>query len=122
MDKFKKLINVLYESRDKATVFHFNTDINAHHTAFDDYVYMVNVMLDELVEMYMGKYGPIGEYKNITNYNKETDYIKYFEELVDDLERNKTQYVMSFDVFLINKLDDIIGQIYRLLYKLKHIK
>lgn len=122
MEKFKELISLLYESRDKSTIFHFNTDSEAHHKEFDTYAINIAELLDSLVEKYIGKYGNIGEYGVVTEYNKESDYTKYFTALVEDIETNKNTYIDENDTFLHSVLDDIIGELYSLLYKLKNIK
>ena len=86
MEKFKELIVLLYESRDKASIYHITVDSHSHHLAFDDYSNKIVEYIDTLIEMYIGKYGNIGDFTGILEYNKETDYVKYFQELVSIIE------------------------------------
>lgn len=122
MEKFKELVTLLFESRDKATLFHFNTDSDSKHRYLSDYVENIVEYTDTLIEMYSGKYGLIGEYGIITDYNKESDMVNYFTELVNTIEEHKDDFINPNDTFLHSKLDDIIGEVYLLIYKLKELK
>ncbi len=58
--------NKLFESREKAHVFHLQTKVFAEHEALDIFYKQVIKLIDEFVEVYQGQFGIIEDYQFIT--------------------------------------------------------
>ena len=121
MKPFVELANKLFESREKAHVFHLTIKSHENHMATQFYYEGILDVIDNLVEVWQGKYGMIEDYQ-FADYNSETDPIKYFEDLSKFIEMERYNFIPKEDTFLHNILDESLELLYKTLYKLKYLK
>lgn len=123
MKDYAEFINRLFESREQTHVFHLQSDSNSEHLALEDYYTDILDYIDDLVEIWQGQYDKIGEYQVIKDreYDK-TDPIKYLQDLAEWIQTNKFDYIKEEDTHLVSMVDDVVGIIYKTLYKLRFLK
>lgn len=115
-----EFFNKIFESREKSQIFHWMIKSHETHIAMEAYYTDVIEHLDTMIESYQGKYNILDGYMIMTE-NKETDPIKYFEEYVQFLEKERT-CIKQNDTFLHNQIDEIITITYKTLFKLKNLQ
>lgn len=123
MNSINKLATVLLTSQVQAQVFH--TRVNGEgayqlHNILEEYYNEIQSLNDSLIESYQGKYNFVvyEEELLISNFATRDAVIKYFEQLVSDVQ------ILSGSIsegFLESQVDDIIALIYSTLYKLNHL-
>ena len=116
-----QFISTLMSARTQAHVFHLQTPSFAAHKALDEYYSGLVDMIDGLVESYQGKYGIVQGYGNVAlqEYQSCDGIIMYFTTLVNFIEKSRT--MICQDSFIQNQIDELVAEIYRLLYKLKQL-
>jgi hypothetical protein len=120
-----KFLSKLFESRQMAHVYHLTVkgDMGSYaaHVALGVYYDNILELLDELIETYTGQYNIIEEYETIDTIDtKSKPYIEYFEELVMFVKSTRYTAISEEDTHLQNIIDEVVGLIYRTLYKLKY--
>jgi len=115
-----KLISPFLKIQQQLRIFHWQTDSYAQHKAFGKAYEALDALIDDFVEVYMGKYGKMKakltyniELDNLTdNYmDYVNDYIKYFLSLNEELDATS-------DTDLLNIRDEMLGVLNRLKYLL----
>jgi hypothetical protein len=114
--------NKLFESREKAHVFHLQSKLFSSHIALDEYYKGIIKHIDKFVEVYQGQFGIIEDYQFITNDNTEKNEIKYFENLADFIADERYNYVDEKESHLHNIIDEMVALLYQTLYKMKYLK
>lgn len=117
-----EFINKIFESREKAHIFHFQINSHETHITMEAYYTDILELLDKFVETYQGKYGIVKNYDLIVSDNKETDVIKYFENMALFIEKERYEYVSQKDSYLHNIIDEMLALVYKTLFKLKYLK
>lgn len=116
----------LFESREMAHIYHLQTKGEegsyAKHMALGSYYEDVIELVDDIYEIYIGQYGPLTNYNNITDGEKETDPIVYFENLSSYITDEKYKVIKESDTHLHSIIDDILCLVYKTLFKLKYNK
>lgn len=120
MEKIAKLISDLFFSRTQAHIFHLQTQSFAQHKALEDYYTSIVDLIDTLVETYQGTNPVIKIYSNDGKFSYTTTPIEYFEELLKNVNTNRSSF--GTDTDLQNILDEIVSEIKHVLYKLKNLK
>ena len=115
---FGGLIGKLFEARDYAHYMHLHTGSYAKHKALGSFYETVVGLADTLYETYVGQYGHVNF---STDGNKDKNEIEYFENLGSMLKQSHDVFDKK-DTHLHNILDEIVGEVYHLLYKLKYLK
>lgn len=123
-DSFCELTCKILHSRNQAHVFHLGVTGEgsfAAHKALNDYYDGVLDLYDGLVESYQGKYGLLKNFKTykIENYKSIKNVIKYFENLVKDIQESRD---CCEDSYIQNQIDTVQELIYSTVYKLKFLK
>ena len=123
-DDFCELSCKILHSRNQAHVFHLGVTGEgsfAAHKALNDYYDGVLDLYDGLVESYQGKYGLLKNFKTykIENYKSIKNVIKYFENLVNDIQESRD---CCEDSYIQNQIDTVQELIYSTLYKLKFLE
>jgi DNA-binding ferritin-like protein len=121
-----KFLSKMFESREMAHVYHLQITGDgsyAGHKALDEYYSGILDLIDELVETYQGQYNIIEHYDVInTDGTKTLDKIQYFVELAEFIKSTRKVAFLEEDSHLQNIIDEMVGLIYRTLYKLKNLK
>jgi len=117
----------LFESREMAHVYHLSVkgDMGSYaaHVALGVYYNEILEFIDDLIEIYQGQYGLVENFDIIdTSSTKTQEPIGYFEELVMFVKSTRNTSLSSEDTHLQNIIDEVVGLIYRTLYKLKYNK
>lgn len=105
-----------------ANAFHYCVEHNNLHTFLEEYYSKIINLYDELIEMYQGKYGIINEPYEIIIAERGNDVVGYFEDTVKQLEKSVDKVFDKNDTFLLSKNDEIIGLLYKIIYKMKYLK
>lgn len=119
-EDFAQMVSEILTSRNQAHVFHLQTKSFAEHKALNDYYDEIGDLFDGLVESYQGKNGLITDFTcgGIQNYKSTNDTIKYFEKLVESVEKLRESVKESY---LENQIDTIVELIYGTIYKLRFL-
>jgi hypothetical protein len=122
-----KFFSKLFESREMAHVYHLSVkgDMGSHaaHLALGVYYEGILEFIDELIETYQGQYELVESFDMINTIDTKTKpRIEYFEELVMFIKSTRNTYLLAEDTHLQNVIDEVVGLIYRTLYKLKYNK
>lgn len=121
-----KFVSKLFESREMAHIYHLQITGEgsyAGHKALDDYYSGILDLIDEFIETYQGQYDIIEHYDVIdTDGTKSVDKIQYFIDLAQFIKDTRYTAIMQEDSHLHNIVDEMVGLIYRTLYKLKNLK
>ena len=120
------LFSKLFESREMAHIYHLQVNgeqgSHAAHVALGEYYDEVLELLDQTIETYQGQYGIIDGYQTIDTAETRTkEKVEYFEELVEFV-KHARKAISVEDTHLQNIIDEIVGLMYRTLYKLKFTK
>ena len=121
-----KFLSKMFESREMAHVYHLQITGEgsyAGHKALDEYYNGILDLIDEFVETYSGQYEIIEHYDIIDTSATLTKIpIDYFIELSEFIKQTRYIAISKEDSHLQNIIDEMIGLIFRTLYKLKYLK
>lgn len=115
-----KLISPLIRIQEQLRIFHWQSESFSQHEAFGKAYSELNELIDNFVEIYMGKYGKVKakvtysiELDNLgENYIEYIDsYIEYFDSLSGELDSSK-------DSDLLNLRDEMKASLNKLKYLL----
>jgi len=117
----------LFESREMAHVYHLSVkgDMGSYaaHVALGVYYEGILEFIDDLIETYQGQYELVEDFEIINTIDtKSKDPIDYFNELVMFIKSTRNTSLSAEDTHLQNVIDEVVGLIYRTLYKLKYNK
>jgi Zn-dependent M32 family carboxypeptidase len=117
----EEMVSKLLHSRTQSHVFHLQTKSYAEHKALQNYYEDVVDLIDEITESYQGKYGIIEGYKSydIVKYQNNSQIIKYFQDLENDVEKLRETIKESY---LQSEIDNVTKLINSTIYKLKYLK
>ena len=95
----------------------------AAHVALGAYYEGILEFIDDLIETYQGQYELVENFEMIDTADTKTKSpIEYFEELVMFVKSERNTALSAEDTHLQNVIDEVVGLIYRTLYKLKYNK
>jgi len=115
---YGKLVGTLMESRTIAHEYHLKTVVPSDHEALQDYYEEVVDSIDDLTELILE--GVEGNLDMQNMVEPQEFYVDYFDQLRSYLQVTKLEFFSQSDEsYLASILDDIIGMISKLLYKLK---
>jgi len=107
----------LLNSATCAHLQHWQTRSYANHKALAKYYEAIPDLVDTLVESWMGKYGPVGEFEE--EFEIEKDPVRYFKALQKYVAENRKH--LPKDSELQNTIDEIVNLIDSTLYKLQQL-
>jgi hypothetical protein len=107
----------LLNSATCAHLQHWQTKSYSQHKALAKYYNAVPDLVDRLVESYMGRYGPLDEFEEEFEIDK--DPVRYFKALQKYVDQNRKH--LPKDTELQNTIDEITDLINSLLYKLQQL-
>ena len=103
-----------------AQMWHWKVKSFAQHLAFGELYEALSKFADELVEMYMGRYGdfhiPLSDPNHFSEQDP-LDFIRQLDAVFKDLETSFPQ-----DGFLVNKYQELQGVVAQIKYKLENLK
>lgn len=117
----EKLIALVFLSRDYAHIFHLRSKSYEEHRILQPFYENVLEAIDELAEVYQGKYGPLKEITRMTNDAKPTslETLKIHAKWIED---NRFKLCNKDDNVLQSLVDVLLSVYYRTIYKLENLK
>jgi hypothetical protein len=113
-------VGTLFLARDVAHSVHLNTRSFAKHSALAEFYDNIVDLADKFAEAYQGKYGLIGPI-SLMSAKKTTNIVAFLEDQASDIEAARYKVVDKACTPLQNIIDEIMGQYYSTLYKLKFL-
>lgn len=113
-------VGTLFLARDVAHSVHLNTRSFAKHSALAEFYDNIVDLADKFAEAYQGKYGLIGPI-SLMSAKKTNNIVAFLEDQVDELMEMRYKVVDKECTPLQNIIDEIFGQYYSTLYKLKFL-
>jgi iron-sulfur cluster repair protein YtfE (RIC family) len=113
-------IGMLFLARDVTHSAHLNTRSYAKHKALGKFYDGIIDLADKFAEAYQGKYGLIGPI-SLMSAKKTNNVVEFLEGQLADLEEMRYKVVDKDCTPLQNIIDEIFGQYYSTLYKLKFL-
>ena len=110
----------LFLARDVAHSVHLNTRSYAKHVALNEFYDAIVDLADKFAEAYQGKYGLIGPI-TLMSAKKTNNVVEFLQDQADEIEKVRYDVVDKDCTPLQNIIDEIMGQYYSTLYKLKFL-
>ena len=119
-DTMASLMGNLMKARNVAHMWHWKVKSFALHMALGELYDGLSTMMDDLMEMYMGKYGveahiPLSD----PNAFSERDPVEFIRQLHAYLAQQER--VIPQDGFLVNKYQEIQGMVSKIKYKMENL-
>ena len=113
-------INFFFSMREQIKLYHWQTYVFARHKATDDLLDSLDKVIDEYVEVYMGKYGrPKLTTKTNTvrlqNMNEKMA-IRFIKECIEYIEGPLVKKLQPTDTPLINLRDEMLADLNKVMY------
>lgn len=115
-----EFVGMMFLARDVAHSVHLNTRSYAKHVALNEFYDAIVDLADKFAEAYQGKYGLIGPI-SLMSAKKTNNIVEFLEGQADDIEEARYKVVDKNCTPLQNIIDEIVGQYYSTLYKLKFL-
>jgi hypothetical protein len=111
------LFSQIFAARDKAHKLHLSSHSYAEHNALGKFYEELVELVDELVEVYQGKYG-------LVELNAAKSIHESAEQLLDQFGQllSSSRKLFEKDDYLGNIMDEITALTYRTLYKVRFLK
>ena len=115
-----KDIQFFFLLRNQVKLYHWQTKSYSRHKATDDAVEKLDSLIDQYVEVYMGKYGrprmtaSTGTLvvKNVS----EQAMVRFIQQAIAYLQKDLVKHLKASDTDLINLRDEIMADLHQLLY------
>lgn len=121
MQAVARVISTLFNSREQAHIFHFQTTSFATHKALNKYYDEIVELVDDYVELFQGRYGIITGYQPQSKFFEgDTEILRYFIGLQKFVDTNRQSLPVNSD--LNNVMDGISQLINSTIYKLRFLK
>lgn len=118
--KAADFVGTLFLARDVAHSVHLNTRSYAKHMALSDFYSSIVDLADKFAEAYQGKYGLIGPI-SLMSAKKTANIVEFLTDQVEEIEKERYTVVDKSCTALHNIIDEIVGQYYSTLYKLRFL-
>lgn len=115
-----ELISHLITADVMARKYHWATKLFSAHMALGEFYDSITELTDSFVEKYQGCYGLIETFECLKS--DEKNPIIYFEGCVKEIELKRYEWVDEKNTALHNIIDEIVGEYYELIYKLKFLR
>jgi hypothetical protein len=113
-------IHFFFNMRDQVKIYHWQTMQYARHKATDDVIKELDGLIDEFVEVFMGKYGRpnMTRTTNTVAVKNMTDKTatKFIKDCIAHINGPFSKSVRPTDTDLLNIRDEMLGSLNKLLY------
>ncbi len=112
-------IQIFFHMLSSIKIFHWNTYSVAQHKATDDLHSELQSLIDQFVEVYMGRYSRVrfDEPFSVEIHDfDETDFKKLLEYYISFLKKDLERYLKSSDTDLLNIRDEMLGLLHKTVY------
>lgn len=120
MSQCSEFVGMLFLARDVTHSVHLNTRSYAKHVALNEFYDAIVDLADKFAEAYQGKYGLIGPIA-LMSAKKTSNVVEFLEDQAEEIEKVRYKVVDKECTPLQNIIDEIMGQYYSTLYKLKFL-
>lgn len=119
---YAKFISSMFAARDKAHELHLATKSYAMHVALNDLYDLLLEFADKMAESFQGKHGllKLDISSAMTQFTQPCE-ISFIQILTSWLD-GPARALIRNDSFIINDLEELIGKVYQLKYKLENLK
>lgn len=118
--KAAEFVGMFFLARDVTHSVHLNTRSYAKHVALNEFYDAIVGLADKFAEAYQGKYGLIGPIA-LMSAKKTSNVVEFLQDQADEIEKVRYDVVDKECTPLQNIIDEIMGQYYSTLYKLKFL-
>jgi hypothetical protein len=118
--KAAEFVGMFFLARDVTHSVHLNTRSYAKHVALNEFYDAIVDLADKFAEAYQGKYGLIGPIA-LMSAKKTSNIVEFLQDQADEIEKVRYDVVDKECTPLQNIIDEIMGQYYSTLYKLKFL-
>jgi hypothetical protein len=118
--KCAEFVGMFFLARDVTHSVHLNTRSYAKHVALNEFYDAIVDLADKFAEAYQGKYGLIGPIA-LMSAKKTSNVVEFLQDQADEIEKVRYDVVDKECTPLQNIIDEIMGQYYSTLYKLKFL-
>jgi hypothetical protein len=118
--KAAEFVGMFFLARDVTHSVHLNTRSYAKHVALNEFYDAIVDLADKFAEAYQGKYGLIGPIA-LMSAKKTSNVVEFLQDQADEIEKVRYDVVDKECTPLQNIIDEIMGQYYSTLYKLKFL-
>jgi len=118
--KCAEFVGMFFLARDVTHSVHLNTRSYAKHVALNEFYDAIVDLADKFAEAYQGKYGLIGPIA-LMSAKKTSNVVEFLQDQADEIEKVRYDVVDKDCTPLQNIIDEIVGQYYSTLYKLKFL-
>lgn len=118
--KCADFVGMMFLARDVTHSVHLNTRSYAKHVALNEFYDAIVDLADKFAEAYQGKYGLIGPI-TLMSAKKTNNVVEFLQDQADEIEKVRYDVVDKDCTPLQNIIDEIMGQYYSTLYKLKFL-
>ena len=118
------MITDLLTLQNQLRIFHWQTKSYAEHQAFGESYNKFSDLIDEFIEVFMGKYGVIENEDGFTikllNYTNKKDAVMCLNKNIDHLssEKGLRNHLQKNDTDLFNLIDEMLSNLNKLKYLL----
>ena len=119
--KAADFVGHLFLARDVAHSVHLNTRSYAKHKALGSFYDKVVDLADDFAEAYQGRHGLMGPI-SLMSAKKNGNIIEFLEDSLSEIEANRFKVCEEKDSAIQNIIDEIVGEIAALSYKLERFK
>jgi len=121
IESFTRFIVCLFAARDKAHTLHLATKLFSKHVALNELYDLLLEFADKMAETYQGKYGILSINIPAADMFNQDDEISFVAALTDWL-NGPARSLIGTDDFIINLFEELLGEVYRIKYKLENLK
>lgn len=115
------LMTNLMKAQNVAQMWHWKVKSFAQHMALGELYEGLSTMMDELMEMYMGRYGTEAHIEmSEPNPFSEQDPIDFVQQL--DAFLDTQEKMLPPDGFIVNKYQELQAMVSKVKYKLEHLR
>ena len=108
----ENIVKILFHMSMNIKLYHWQTTSFAQHKATDELFLSLLPLIDQFMEVYIGKYSRPRFEKDtsvrISEYNSET-FVELLKDYIDFLKTNLNKYLSEDDTDLMNIRDEMLG-------------
>jgi len=120
IESFTRFIACLFAARDKAHTLHLATKLFSKHVALNELYDLLLDFADRMTETYQGKYGILSINIPAAGMFNQHDEVSFAVALTDWL-NGPARSLIGTDDFIINIFEELLGEVYRIKYKLENL-
>lgn len=118
---FNRFSSCIFAARDKAHELHLATKSYAEHVALNDLYELLLEFADEMTETYQGKHGLVQVSIPAAGVVFDQPCAIHFIQVLTSWLETTGRSLIGADSFIINKFEELVGEVYRIKYRLDNL-